>query len=570
MRCTSAFANVTTPIFKSFKMKCIISICFLVLISFACKKSEKQIAAIPNNFAYTSSSVDGKTNASLNFDDVSPNTIIKITFNEAVSPSTLNNNILFNESGGVAVPFNVSFENNNTTLIIKPTTALSSFKSFTITISNLKSESGFLLKDPVSLNLKTGVDLTDKFPIITDDELLTLVQKQTFKYFWDFGHPVSGLARERDSSGDLVTSGGSGFGVMAILVGINRQFISRAEGLARLQKITGFLKNNAQTFHGAFPHWLNGATGAVIPFSDKDNGADLVETSYLMQGLLTARQYFNGADVSEKTLRDDINTLWNAVEWSWFRKNGENVLYWHLSPNYNWDMNHKIQGWNEALIAYVLASSSANYAVPKVVYDEGWGKNGSIKNGNTYYETVLPLGPANGGPLFFAHYSFLGINPLGLTDAYANYETQNKSHTLINYKYCLANPKGFSGYSDQCWGLTASDDPNGYAAHEPNNDNGVISPTAALSSFPYTPEESTKALKFFYYKLGDKIFKNYGFVDAFSLQNAWFANSFLAIDQGPIIIMIENHRSGLLWNLFMSCPEVKAGMKNLGFQSPNL
>ena len=546
------------------------TVIFILIWLSACKKTDKPISATPNNFSYTSGSVDGKTDANLNFSSVSAEAIVKITFNEAVDQSSLNGNILFNESGGVAVLFSSSLENNNTTVIIKPTATLSSFKSYTVTLSNLKSKSGFLLKSSVNLTLKTGLDLSDKFPIISDDELLTLVQKQTFKYFWDFGHPVSGLARERDSSGDLVTSGGSGFGIMAIVVGINRQFISRAEGLARLRKITGFLKNNAQTFHGAFPHWLNGATGVVIPFSAKDDGADLVETSYLMQGLLTARQYFNGADVGEKTLRDDINTLWNAVEWSWFRKNNENVLYWHWSPNYNWDMNQKIQGWNEALITYVLAGSSPNYSVPKAVYDQGWALNGTIKNGNTYYGTVLPLGPANGGPLFFAHYSFLGINPTGLTDAYANYEAQNKSHTLINYKYCVANPKGFSGYSDQCWGLTASDDPNGYLAHEPNNDNGVISPTAALSSFPYTPVESTKALKFFYYKLGDKIFKNYGFVDAFSLQNGWFANSFLAIDQGPIIIMIENDRTGLLWDLFMSCPEVKTGMKNLGFQSPQL
>ena len=546
------------------------TVIFILIWLSACKKTDKPISATPNNFSYTSGSVDGKTDANLNFSSVSAEAIVKITFNEAVDQSSLNGNILFNESGGVAVLFSSSLENNNTTVIIKPTATLSSFKSYTVTLSNLKSKSGFLLKSSVNLTLKTDLDLSDKFPVISDDELLTLVQKQTFKYFWDFGHPVSGLARERDSSGDLVTSGGSGFGIMAIVVGINRQFISRAEGLARLRKITGFLKNNAQTFHGAFPHWLNGATGVVIPFSAKDDGADLVETSYLMQGLLTARQYFNGADVGEKTLRDDINTLWNAVEWSWFRKNNENVLYWHWSPNYNWDMNQKIQGWNEALITYVLAGSSPNYSVPKAVYDQGWALNGTIKNGNTYYGTVLPLGPANGGPLFFAHYSFLGINPTGLTDAYANYEAQNKSHTLINYKYCVANPKGFSGYSDQCWGLTASDDPNGYLAHEPNNDNGVISPTAALSSFPYTPVESTKALKFFYYKLGDKIFKNYGFVDAFSLQNGWFANSFLAIDQGPIIIMIENDRTGLLWNLFMSCPEVKTGMKNLGFQSPQL
>jgi hypothetical protein len=233
-------------------------------------------------------------------------------------------------------------------------------------------------------------------------------------------------------------------------------------------------------------------------------------------------------------------------------------------------MNMQIKGWNETLITYVLAASSPTYAIPKVVYDNGFASNGAIKNGNTYYGVQLPLGPASGGPLFFEHYSFLGINPNGLTDQYANYQTQVVNHTKINYEYCKVNPNGYYGYSSSCWGLTASDIPNGYTASSPTNDVGVIAPTAALSSMPYTPTESMNALRFFYYKLGDKIWKEYGFVDAFSLNEPWFANSFLAIDQGPIIVMIENYRSGLLWNLFTSCPEVKAGMKSLGFSAPYL
>lgn len=371
---------------------------------------------------------------------------------------------------------------------------------------------------------------------------MDLVQKQTFKYFWDFGHPVSGLARERNTSGETVTSGGSGFGIMTILVGINRNFVSRADGLARMQKIVGFLKT-AQKFHGAFPHWLNGTTGVVIPFSAKDDGADLVETSYLFEGLLCARQYFNSASADETNLRNDINTLWNAVEWDWFRKNNENVLYWHWSPNNNWDMNFPIQGWNEALVTYVLAASSPTHTIPKIVYDNGWAKNGAIKNNNAYFGITLPLGEPYGGPLFFAHYSFLGINPHDLSDAYANYWTQNVNHSLINYTYCKTNPKGYYGYGDSCWGLTASDVPNGYTASSPTNDVGVIAPTAAISSLPYTPAESMKAIKYFYFIIGDKIWKEYGFVDAFSLHQLWYANSFLAIDQGPIIIMIENYRS---------------------------
>lgn len=414
------------------------------------------------------------------------------------------------------------------------------------------------------------IDSTDKFPIISDEALLTLVQKQTFKYFWDFGHPVSGLARERNTSGDVVTSGGSGFGIMTIPIAIEREFITRSQGLERMQKIVVFLKTNTQKYHGAFPHWINGATGATVPFSTKDDGADLVETSYLIQGLLTARQYFDGNDTAETALRNDINTIWYAVEWDWFRKNNENVLYWHWSPNYNWDMNLPIKGWNECLITYALAASSPTHPIPVSVYENGWTGTGSFKNGNSYYGINLPLGVAYGGPLFFSQYSFLGINPTNLTDKYTNYLTQNQNHTLINYNYCKTNPLKYNGYSEMCWGLTASDIPDGYNANSPTNDKGVIAPTAALSAFPYTPTESMKSLKFFYYKLGNKLWGDYGFYDAFSLQDSWYASSYLAIDQGPIIIMIENYRSGLPWKLFMSSPEIKAGMKNLGFQSPNL
>jgi hypothetical protein len=289
-----------------------------------------------------------------------------------------------------------------------------------------------------------------------------------------------------------------------------------------------------------------------------------------MMGLLCARQYFNGPGAAEKALRNDINAIWNAVEWDWFRKNNENVLYWHWSPNYNWEMNLPVRGWNEALITYVLAASSTTHSVPKTVYDNGWAKNGAIRNNNVYYGINLPLGEPLGGPLFFSHYSFLGIDPNGLSDQYANYQAQVINHSKINFEYCRANPKNYFGYSNLCWGLTASDIPGGYTASSPANDVGVIAPTAALSSMPFTPIESMQALRFFYYKLGDKIWKQYGFADAFALKEPWFADSFLAIDQGPVIIMIENYRSRLLWNLFTSCPEVKAGMLSLGFSAPYL
>ncbi len=259
-------------------------------------------------------------------------------------------------------------------------------------LPNFSSKNNVKFDSNLQIFLTTSFDNSDKFPIISDSLLLDLVQRQTFSYFWDFGHPVSGMARERNSSGDLVISGGTGFGIMAIIVGIERKFITRKQGLDRLNAITDFLKNSVVKYHGAYPHWLNGATETTIPFCAKDDGADLVETSYLMQGLLTARQYFNGNDANEINLKNKINDLWNAVEWNWFTKNNENTLYWHWSPKYNWDMNVKLSGWNEALITYILAESSPKFSISKTVYDEGWARNGQIKNGKQFYGITLPLG----------------------------------------------------------------------------------------------------------------------------------------------------------------------------------
>jgi hypothetical protein len=328
--------------------------------------------------------------------------------------------------------------------------------------------------------------------------------------------------------------------------------------------------NKASAFHGVFPHWLNGETGRIIPFSRKDDGADLVESSFLFQGLLCVRQYFNGSSRTEADLRNIINRLWNDIEWSWFTRGGEEVLYWHWSPNNDWSMNFPLRGYNEALITYVLAASAERYPVTPAVYHRGWAQSNFFKNGKTYYDIKLPLGFDYGGPLFFAHYSFLGLDPRGLKDRYADYWEQNRNHTLINREHSIRNPGKFKGYGPGSWGLTASDNHRGYAAHNPSEDLGVISPTAALSSFPYTPEYSMQALKHFYFDLGDKIWSEYGFVDAFNETENWYATSHLAIDQGPIIVMIENHRSGLLWKLFMSCPEVQKGLKKLGFESPAL
>jgi hypothetical protein len=433
---------------------------------------------------------------------------------------------------------------------------------------NLKMKKSWLSFLTLFIALSVFPQKTEK---LTDEQLLDLVQKQTFSYFWDFAHPVSGLARERSNQtfgyGDeVVTTGGSGFGIMAIVVATERKWVSRADATDRMLKIVNFLYK-ADAYHGIFPHWLNGSTGKTIPFSRKDDGADLVESSYLFMGLLTARQYFNQDNSKERDLRNRINGLWQEAEWDWHTRGGLDLLYWHWSPNNGWAMNFELRGWNECLITYVLAASAPRYPISAKVYNNCWAQSNHFKNGREYYGIKLPLGFDYGGPLFFSQYTFMGLDPRGLKDQYADYWIQNKNHTLINREHCVRNPKGYKGYGPNCWGLTASDNFEGYNAHSPDNDLGVISPTAALSAFPYTPEYSMLALRHFYDDLGGKIWGKYGFKDAFSETRNWYAESYLAIDQGPIVVMIENYRSGLCWKLFMSCPEVQGGLKKLGFTS---
>jgi len=428
---------------------------------------------------------------------------------------------------------------------------------------------------------------------LSDSALLEVVERQTFRFFWHDAHPVSGLALERSNTvlaehywdyineawdepnfskkkfgPDACAIGGTGFGIMSTIIAVERKWIGRDTAVRRLIKIADFLIN-ADCFHGIYPHFMDGRTGKTIKFDRLDDAADLVETSYLLMGFLCAKEYFKSNDPREVYLRKRVDQMWGAANWNWHTK-GENKLYWHWSPNNGFDMNFPIWGWNECLITYIIASSSPNHPISKDVYNGSWVGSNGFKNGKTYYGYELPLGNYDkGGPLFFEQYTFQGIDPNGLKDSLGiDYFEQVKNHALINRAYCIENPKKFKGYAENCWGLTAGDSYKGYVAHCPDTDLGVIQPTAAISSMPYTPKESMEALRHFYYDLGDKIWSKYGFVDGFSIHHNWYAKSHLAIDQGPIIVMIENYRTGLIWKLFMNIPDIQNGLRKLGFTSP--
>lgn len=533
----------------------------LILIS-SCKKDNPPI--VPEDFHVKKIYVNNQTgtynyyNTSLSFD-------CRIILSAPVDTSSVKKSIVCSTKGGITLPLTIFYENKDSIIHLQTPSQLNSLSRYNLSIKTaLTSKRGTFLSSESKVKILTQIDSTDKFPRISDDQLLTKIQQQTFKYFYDFAHPSCGMARERNISGDVVTIGGSGFGVMTLIVGIERGFITRNQGITQLNKILTFLET-CDRFHGAWPHWLNGNTGKTVPFTQYDDGGDLVETSYMIQGLITMRQYLNSGDATENTLINRINALCSAVEYDWFRNGGQNSLFWHWSPTYGWQMNFRIEGYNETLITYVVAATSTTHPITKEVYQQGYAKSGAIVNDNNYYSIKLPIGEPYGGPLFFSQYSYLGLDPRNLSDIYANYWEQNVNHSLINFTYCKTNPRNYMGYSENCWGLTATDNPWGYAAHSPSNDLGVISPTAAVSAIAYTPTQSMNAIRFFYYTLGDKVWGEYGFYDSFDMNEAWWSSAYLSIDQGPEVCMIENYRTALLWNLFMSAPEVKAGLTKLGF-----
>lgn len=394
------------------------------------------------------------------------------------------------------------------------------------------------------------------------NRLLDRVQRETLRYFTDFAHPVSGMARERSGTPgmmDTVTTGGTGFGIMAMIAGAERGFITRGEALVRIAQICRFLEG-APRYRGAFAHWIHGATGRTVAFSTRDDGGDIVETAFLMMGLLTAREY---ARASAPDLVRRIDGMWRGVDWAGYCASPE-AMMWHWSPQHGFGMALQLRGWHEALVAFVLGAGSPSHPIDTRAYGEGWKNSPSFRNGHVYHRIRLPLGPPSGGPLFFSHYSFMGIDPRGLAEGGVDYWVQNRNHVRINHAHCVANPNGFAGYG-AAWGLTSCDGPHGYKAFSPAHDRGVIAPTAALASMPYAPAHALSALRHFDRHRGGALWGEYGFRDAFSDTEDWIAPSHLAINQGPIMAMIENHRSGLLWRLFMSAPEVQAGLGRLGF-----
>ncbi len=419
---------------------------------------------------------------------------------------------------------------------------------------------------------------------LDDEALMTMVQEACFRYYWETAHPKAGLAPEvLPGDPNLLALGGSGFGVMALIVGAERGFAPREAVAERMVRIVRFLAA-ADRFHGVWPHFLNGETGKAVPFFGKyDNGGDLVETAFMIQGLLAARQYFDGDSAAEKEIRNTVTRLWHEVEWDWYRKTPDSdVLYWHWSPDAGFHISHPLIGWNETMIVYLLAIASPTHPVPASLYHTGWAGTSErhvtyrrawsrttvgdrYVNGGTYYGQLLDVGVGNGSDLFFVHFSFMGFDPRGWRDAYTNYFENNRAIVRINHAYCVENPRGFQGYGPDSWGLSVGINSGG-GKPLPRDDNGTISIMASQASMPYTPAESLRALRHFYRTLGPKVFGVYGFHDGFNATQNWYEETYMALNQAPITVMIENHRSGLVWRHFMKNPEIEPALRSIGFK----
>jgi len=410
---------------------------------------------------------------------------------------------------------------------------------------------------------------------MTDDQLLTMVQDASFHYYWDAAEPVSGMAREsQPGNDDMIALGASGFGVMAMVVAADRGFVPREAVVERMLKITRFLER-ADRFHGAWGHFMSGRTGHVIPlFQIYDDGADLVETSFMMQGLLAARGYFTRDTPAERELRARITKLWEGVDWDWFRATPKrDALYWHWSPDYGWYIHFRLEGWNEVMITYLLAVASPTHPVPPSIYYTGYTGHEGYGTPRTYFgitttQSYFPptkTSPGSTGPLFFAHYSYMGYDPRGVRDRYSNYFKSNRALARISQAYAIANPKHFKGYGADSWGLTAVDGPdNDYHEYKPFlTDDGTIAPTGAVASYAYTPKASLAAIKHWYRDLGEQMWGIYGFPDSFNQQQDWYSGIYMGLNQAPQTVMIENGRTGLVWRAFMSNPEIRAMQRKL-------
>lgn len=401
----------------------------------------------------------------------------------------------------------------------------------------------------------------------SDDEFLDYVQQTSFDYFWYLANPTNGMVADRSTPTSPCSIAAVGFGLTCIGIGIDHGWISRTQGVARvLTTLNTFLNGPQGTnasgtigYKGWFYHFLDMNTALRSPASELSS----IDTALLLAGILHAKQYFDGTNTDEISIRTKADAIFNRVDWNWMAQ-GTNVISMGWFPSGSFIANNWI-GYNEGMILYILGLGAATNPLPA----SAWSRWTSGYAWATNYGQAFVTFP----PLFGHQYSHCWIDFRHNADAYMNsknstYFQNSRRATLAQRSYCIANPLNRVGYSSNVWGLTACDGPSGYGTHgapPAENDDGTIAPTAAGGSMAFAPEYALPALRHFYTQFRFRIWTAYGFRDAFNLGAQWYASDTLGIDQGPIVVMIENYRTQRVWRRFMQNEEVQRGLQRAGF-----
>ncbi len=436
----------------------------------------------------------------------------------------------------------------------------------------------------------------------TDDanDFLEDVSARTFRWFWDTTNPSNGLVPDRAPNPPFSSIAAIGFGLTAYGIGAERGYVSRHDAAERTLSTMRFLWRLPQ---GEGPNGVAGHRGFYFHFLDMQSGLrfrttelSTIDTALLMAGVLFAQSYFDGENGREAAIRAYADSLYRRVEWPWFQRGKAPLLTMGWRPERGGFGEAAYEGLNEAMILYVLALGSPTHPIDTNVWD-AWIS--TYKWGNFYgYDHV------QFSPLFGHQYSHVWIDYRGIQDAYMrqrgiDYFENSRRATLAQRAYAINNPRGFKDYGENIWGLTACDGPAGtskvvngdtivfhrYWARGASliriNDDGTIAPTAAGGSVPFAPTEATDALMTMRGRYGTLVYNDYGFVDAFNptftfsdaqlefgvvnASHGWFDGQQLGIDQGPILTMIENHRTGLVWETMKRNPYVVRGLCRAGF-----
>jgi hypothetical protein len=416
---------------------------------------------------------------------------------------------------------------------------------------------------------------------------LDSLSHRTFNYFWELADSNTAQIPDRWPSKSFSSIAATGFGITSYLIGVERGYITREQAAARILKTIRFLDElptgdsttGVAGYKGFFYHFIDMKTG--LRFQEVE--LSTIDTGLLISGILSAQSYFDQDNETEKEIRSRADAMYKAIEWDWAMNNDKTMsMGWHPESGF---IDARWRGYNEAMILYVLALGSPTHTIPV----ESWTAWTSTYQWANYYGQEH----VNFGPLFGHQYSHMYIDFRGIYDSYMkakgiDYFENSKRATYANREYCMANPGHFKGYSSTIWGLTACDGPGNSEKINPNvafmgysargaaqyylQDDGTIAPTAAGGSLAFAPEICIPALQAMHDQYGDKIYNRYGFKDAFnlSIENkdgtiGWIDTDYIGIDQGPIVIQLENYRSEFVWNLMKKNPYIVAGLKKAGF-----